>query len=192
MVVSGNTKHLAVADARHLGIAVIKAGVFLDRVFDAAPERTCQAIAKSLSDLTKPPYSLAELVAALRATASDLKRLGAATGAAAGAVTATGTATAGRLMTDRGSTAIALGFMKSGSASRSWARCWRISFSAHSTTVSRLRILSSALNTPPAPILFANFPCQVGNWSALIRNEVSKAFGSGLVRGITLSLDALF
>ena len=79
MIVSDNTKHLAVADARKLGIEVIKAGAFLDRLFDAAPDRTCLAIAKSLSDLKKPPYSKTELVAALRlhgakATAEGLKQ----------------------------------------------------------------------------------------------------------------------
>ncbi len=66
MIVSDNTKHLAVADTRKLGIEVIKAGAFLDRLFDAAPARVGQAIAKSLSDLTKPPYTAEELVAALR------------------------------------------------------------------------------------------------------------------------------
>ena len=66
MIVSDNTKHLAVAETRKLGIEVIKAGTFLDRLFEAAPARTRKAIAKSLSDLTKPPYTLAELVAALR------------------------------------------------------------------------------------------------------------------------------
>lgn len=66
MVVSDNTKHLSVAETRKLGIEVIKAGAFLDRLFDAAPARTCLALAKSLSDLKKPPYSKAELVAALR------------------------------------------------------------------------------------------------------------------------------
>jgi len=66
MIVSDNTKHLAVAETRKLGIEVIKAGAFLDRLFEAAPARTRKAIAKSLSDLTKPPYTLAELVAALR------------------------------------------------------------------------------------------------------------------------------
>lgn len=81
MIVSDNTKHLAVADTRTLGIEVIKAGVFLDRLFDAAPSRTSQAIAKSLSDLAKPPYSKAELVAALRlhgakATAGGLENVG--------------------------------------------------------------------------------------------------------------------
>jgi hypothetical protein len=80
MIVSDNTKHLAVADTRKLGIEVIKAGAFLDRLFDAAPDRTCLAIAKSLSDLTKPPYTVAELVAALRlhgakATAEGLKQV---------------------------------------------------------------------------------------------------------------------
>jgi hypothetical protein len=66
MVVSDNTKHLAVNDTRKLGIKVIKAGAFLDCMFDAAPRRTSQAIAKSLTDLAKPPYSKAELIAALR------------------------------------------------------------------------------------------------------------------------------
>lgn len=80
MIVSDNTKHLAVADTRKLGIEVIKAGAFVDRLFDAAPARVSQAIAKSLSDLTKPPYTVAELVDALRlhgakATAAGLERV---------------------------------------------------------------------------------------------------------------------
>ena len=54
-----------------------KSGTFLDRLFNAAPARTSQAIAKSLSDLLRPPYSKAELVAALglhgvKATADGL------------------------------------------------------------------------------------------------------------------------
>lgn len=78
MIVSNNTKHLAVTDTRKLGIEVIKAGAFVDRLFDAAPARVSRAIARSLSDLKKPPYSVAELVAALRlhgakATAAGLK-----------------------------------------------------------------------------------------------------------------------
>ena len=52
MIVSDNTKHLAVADTRKLGIEVIKAGAFLDRLCRAAPARTNQAIAKALNDLT--------------------------------------------------------------------------------------------------------------------------------------------
>ncbi len=79
MIVSDNTKHLAVADTRKLGIKVVKAGPFLDRLFDAAPQRTIQAITKSLTDLTKPPYTKAELANALRlhgakATAAGLEK----------------------------------------------------------------------------------------------------------------------
>jgi len=80
MIVSDNTKHLAVTDTRKLGVEVIKAGAFVDRLFDAAPARVSQAITKSLSDLTKPPYTVAELVAALRlhgakATADSLAQV---------------------------------------------------------------------------------------------------------------------
>lgn len=66
MIVSDNTKHLAVADTRKLGIEVIKAGAFVDRLFEAAPARVIRAIAKSLSDLIKPPYTVAELADAMR------------------------------------------------------------------------------------------------------------------------------
>lgn len=66
LIVSSNTKHLAVADTRKLGIEVIKPGAFLDRLFAADPERARRAIAKSLSDLKKPPYSRQEMLAALR------------------------------------------------------------------------------------------------------------------------------
>lgn len=65
LIVSDNTKHLAVADTRKLGIEVVKAGAFLDRLFEADPQRCSQAISKSLSDLKKPPYSKEEMLAAL-------------------------------------------------------------------------------------------------------------------------------
>ena len=66
LIVSDNTKHLAVADTRKLGIEVVKAGAFLDSMFEAEPQRSIQAISKSLSDLKKPPYSRQEMLAALR------------------------------------------------------------------------------------------------------------------------------
>ena len=62
MIVVDNTKHLAVADNRKHGFEVIQAGVFLDRLFDTAPARTCLVIAKSLNDLIEPHCTLAELV----------------------------------------------------------------------------------------------------------------------------------
>jgi len=80
MIVSDNIKHLAAADTLKLGVEVVKAGAFLNRLFQAAPARVAQAVAKSLSDLKNPPYSMAELVAALRLhganeVANGLKRL---------------------------------------------------------------------------------------------------------------------
>ena len=66
LIVSDNTKHLAVADTRKLGIKVVKAGAFLDGMFEAEPQRSIQAISKSFSDLKKPPYSREEMLAALR------------------------------------------------------------------------------------------------------------------------------
>lgn len=82
MIVSDNTRHLAVADSRKLGIEVIKAGALLDRLFGLAPLRTIQAIAKSVNDLQKPPYSRTDLAAALRlhganATADGLNKVSA-------------------------------------------------------------------------------------------------------------------
>ena len=66
LIVSDNSKHLAVADTRKLGIEVIKAGAFLDRLFEADSQRTHQAISKSLGDLKNPPYSREEMLGALR------------------------------------------------------------------------------------------------------------------------------
>lgn len=66
MVVSDNSRHLAMPETRQLGVDVSKAGAFLDRLYQHAPARTRQALAKSLADLKNPPYSRAELVAALR------------------------------------------------------------------------------------------------------------------------------
>lgn len=65
-IVSDNIKHLAVADTRKLGIEVVKAGAFLDRMFEAEPQRSVRAISKSISDLKKPPYLREEMLAALR------------------------------------------------------------------------------------------------------------------------------
>jgi polysaccharide pyruvyl transferase WcaK-like protein len=61
-----NDRHLAMSETRQLGGDVSKAGAFLDRIYQHAPARTRQALAKSLVDLKNPPYSRAELVAALR------------------------------------------------------------------------------------------------------------------------------
>jgi hypothetical protein len=66
LIVSNNTRHLAITDTRQLGIEVVKPGYFLDSLFAADSERAVRALAKSLSDLKKPPYSKREMLAALR------------------------------------------------------------------------------------------------------------------------------
>ena len=66
LVVSDNIRHLAVADTRKLGIDVVKAGTFVDRLFQADPHRTSRAVVKALNDLKQPPYSMKEMLAALR------------------------------------------------------------------------------------------------------------------------------
>lgn len=66
LIVSSNAKHLAVTDTKKLGVDVVKPGDFLDALFAADPGRTGRAIAKSLSDLKKPPYTKQEMLAALR------------------------------------------------------------------------------------------------------------------------------
>ena len=66
LTVYKRTKHLAVADTRKLGIEVVKAGKFLDDLFGAAPQRVRHAIRKSLRDLSNPPYSIEEMISALR------------------------------------------------------------------------------------------------------------------------------
>jgi hypothetical protein len=65
-IVTENLRHLAVNDTRRLGVEVVSAGAFLNLIFDANPQRTCEAIEKSLRDLKNPPYSKANLLSALR------------------------------------------------------------------------------------------------------------------------------
>lgn len=66
LIVSDNSKHLALSDTRKLGIEVFKAGAFLDRLFEADAQRTCRSILKSQNDLKNPPYSKKEMLDALR------------------------------------------------------------------------------------------------------------------------------
>ena len=66
VIVSRNTRHLAVQSTRKLGIDIMTPGVFIDSLYDAAPSRVLQAIAQSLSDLKKPPYTPDQLARALR------------------------------------------------------------------------------------------------------------------------------
>lgn len=64
-VVSSNTKHLAVKDVATLGIEVVKPGVFIDMVAQADSARMKQALDRTVSDLSTPPYTKSEILEAL-------------------------------------------------------------------------------------------------------------------------------
>jgi hypothetical protein len=48
-----------------LGVTVLKAGAFLDAVYAAQPAQAEQAVLNAIRDLTDPPYTRGELLAAL-------------------------------------------------------------------------------------------------------------------------------
>ena len=66
VIVSSNTKHMAPAATRRLGVEVMAPGMFIDHLYEVAPKRTLEAVAQSLSDLKKPPYTREQLSEALR------------------------------------------------------------------------------------------------------------------------------
>lgn len=66
VIVSSNTKHLAPLATRKLGVEVMAPGAFIDGLYELAPERTLGAVARSLSDLKKPPYTRLQLAEALK------------------------------------------------------------------------------------------------------------------------------
>ena len=65
-LVTDNTRHFAKQDMAVQGVTVLKAGAFLDVIHAAQPVQAEQAVLKAVKDLTDPPYSRAELLAALR------------------------------------------------------------------------------------------------------------------------------
>ena len=61
-VVSSNTKHLAVKEVAKMGIEVVKPGKFIDMVAQADLNRLMQALDRSFSDLSNPPYTKSDLL----------------------------------------------------------------------------------------------------------------------------------
>jgi hypothetical protein len=49
-----------------LGVKVTKAGAFLDAVYEEHPAQAERAVRRAVSDLKQPPYTQAELLAALK------------------------------------------------------------------------------------------------------------------------------
>jgi len=64
-LVTDNVRHFAKGDMGKLGVKVVKAGTFLDTVYLAHPAETERAVQTAVSDLKDPPYTRAELLAAL-------------------------------------------------------------------------------------------------------------------------------
>lgn len=65
-ILSNNLKHLAVADMKALGVAVIRPGPFIDLLTHVAPERVGAALDQSITSLSKPPYTRRMLLEVLR------------------------------------------------------------------------------------------------------------------------------
>lgn len=64
-LVTDNVRHFAKGEMGKLGVRVVKAGAFLDTVYGEHPAETERAVQRAISDLTAPPYTPAELLAAL-------------------------------------------------------------------------------------------------------------------------------
>ena len=66
VLVSANTRHLAVKDTEKLGVDVMTPGEFIDTFLTIAKSRVEKALKKAMADLTNPPYTKEQLLAALR------------------------------------------------------------------------------------------------------------------------------
>ncbi|MBI3155424.1 MAG: PIN domain-containing protein [Burkholderiales bacterium] len=66
-LVTDNVRHFARGEMGKLGVEVMKAGAFLDRVYGEHPEETGRAVQRAVSDLSRAPYTEGELLAALEA-----------------------------------------------------------------------------------------------------------------------------
>jgi hypothetical protein len=78
-LVTDNARHFAKREMTAEGVTVLKAGAFLDAVHAANPAQAEKAVLRSINDLANPPYTPAELLAALQAHGA--KQLVAALGA---------------------------------------------------------------------------------------------------------------
>ena len=67
LLVTDNVVDLAKGPMRKLGVRVITSGAFLDEVYAAEPDAAERAIQQAVKDLKNPPYTVAELLFALKA-----------------------------------------------------------------------------------------------------------------------------
>ncbi len=66
ILLTENIKDFAPSHMRRLGVQVLQPGAFLDKSYQAAPQQTSRAVMRAVSELSRPPYSLAELLDVLR------------------------------------------------------------------------------------------------------------------------------
>lgn len=66
LIVTDNIKDLAPREMAELGVRVMTSGDFLNEAFTAEPAATERAIDRAVCDLKSPPYTLEELLFALR------------------------------------------------------------------------------------------------------------------------------
>ncbi len=66
ILVSENIKDMAKKPMAKLGVRVMRVGEFLDEVYAAEPDATRRAVCQAAKDLKKPPYTVPELLDALR------------------------------------------------------------------------------------------------------------------------------
>lgn len=65
-LVTDNVKDLAKVEMATLNVKVVTSGSFLNQVWRFNPEASAQAVIRAAKDLKKPPYTVPELLFALR------------------------------------------------------------------------------------------------------------------------------
>ena len=66
LLVTDNVRDMARKQMAALGVRVMRSGTFLDAVYKADPRAATRAVMRAAQDLKSPPYSVAELLYALR------------------------------------------------------------------------------------------------------------------------------
>lgn len=66
ILVTDNIKDLAKKQMAKLGVRVMRSGAFLNDVYKAEPDAATRAVLQAAKDLKKPPYTVPELLYALR------------------------------------------------------------------------------------------------------------------------------
>jgi hypothetical protein len=66
ILLTDNVKDLAATQMRRLNVRVLRPGQFLEEAFDANPDAVTRAVQQAAKELTKPPYTVGELLHVLQ------------------------------------------------------------------------------------------------------------------------------